>query len=182
MPILKNVPIVGTVYGQWTVISTTLKNNGNKGRNTYWHVRCSCGKETFRAAHTLIAGLTKACMSCAKTKYGANSYIESFFNNRLQIRLRETGYECNLDIPYLEELFKNQNSRCAISGAFIKFERFKNLNDTTASLDRIDSSVGYIKGNVQWVHKDINMAKGTMSQSSFIKMCTAVHNYNNKIR
>jgi archaellum component FlaC len=41
----------------------------------------------------------------------------------------------------------------------------------TASLDRVDSAKGYIKGNVQWVHKDINMMKQQYSQEYFIQMC-----------
>jgi hypothetical protein len=45
---------------------------------------------------------------------------------------------------------------------------------TTASVDRIDSSKGYIKGNVQWVHKTINKMKWGYSQGEFIEFCEAV--------
>ena len=55
---------------------------------------------------------------------------------------------------------------------------FKRMSDTTASLDRIDNSKGYLKGNVQWVHKDVNMAKGTMKNDSFIAMCKTIANFN----
>jgi hypothetical protein len=49
-------------------------------------------------------------------------------------------------------------------------------NKNTASLDRIDSSRGYIEGNVQWVHKMANMCKQHYSQKRFIDMCIAVSN------
>jgi hypothetical protein len=44
----------------------------------------------------------------------------------------------------------------------------------TASLDRIDSLVGYIKGNVQWVHKDVNVSKMDFDESYFRQLCAAV--------
>lgn len=43
-----------------------------------------------------------------------------------------------------------------------------------ASLDRIDSSQGYIKGNVQWVHKDINKMKFDLSQDRFLELCNII--------
>jgi hypothetical protein len=46
----------------------------------------------------------------------------------------------------------------------------------TASIDRIDSSKGYIEGNIQWVHKDINFMKRTYSQEYFVQMCKLVSN------
>ena len=44
----------------------------------------------------------------------------------------------------------------------------------TASIDRIDSSIGYVIGNVQWVHKQVNFMKGTMEQKEFIKFCKLI--------
>jgi hypothetical protein len=45
---------------------------------------------------------------------------------------------------------------------------------STASIDRIDSSKGYILGNIQWVHKDVNFMKRTYSQEYFVKMCKLI--------
>ena len=47
---------------------------------------------------------------------------------------------------------------------------------TTASLDRIDSSKGYTKSNIQWVHKDINKMKSDFSMLRFLELCYAVLN------
>jgi len=44
----------------------------------------------------------------------------------------------------------------------------------TASFDRIDSSTGYEKGNIQWVHVMVNMCKNKYSQDRFVEMCKAV--------
>lgn len=42
------------------------------------------------------------------------------------------------------------------------------------SLDRIDSKKGYVVGNVQWVHKDINRMKNTFPQDYFIQVCKQI--------
>jgi len=44
----------------------------------------------------------------------------------------------------------------------------------TASLDRIDNEKGYVEGNVQWVHKDINNMKHTYPNDYFVNLCQQV--------
>ena len=44
----------------------------------------------------------------------------------------------------------------------------------TASLDRIDSKLGYTSNNIQWVHKDLNYMKSDLDQSVFIEWCRKV--------
>ena len=50
----------------------------------------------------------------------------------------------------------------------------------TASLDRIDSNLSYIKDNVQWIHKDLNRMKNEFSQDRFIEVCKAVFEHQRK--
>lgn len=77
----------------------------------------------------------------------------------------------NLTKRYLWTLFRRQNRVCAYTGlALILHPR----SERTASVDRIDSTKGYIKGNVQWVHKDINMMKGSLSHERFMELCCLV--------
>ena len=69
-------------------------------------------------------------------------------------------------------LFYNQDRKCALSGIDLIMD--ERNGDRTASLDRIDSNGGYTIDNVQWVHKDINMAKRRMSNDEFVAMCSLV--------
>lgn len=86
--------------------------------------------------------------------------------------------EFDITIEQAWNLFVSQDRRCALSGELIFFAEndsdFK-FGFKTASLDRIDSKSGYIVGNVQWVDKEINRMKGSLSQSDFIKICTKIH-------
>ena len=52
----------------------------------------------------------------------------------------------------------------------------------SASLDRIDNSKDYVKGNVQWVHKAINMMRGSLSVMEFVALCALVAKENNNDR
>ena len=45
---------------------------------------------------------------------------------------------------------------------------------TTASLDRIDSNKGYVEGNVQWVHVDVNYMKLDYDQDYYINICRLI--------
>jgi len=46
---------------------------------------------------------------------------------------------------------------------------------TSASLDRIDSSKGYIQGNVQFVAYGINLAKNNFSDADVISFLDSIH-------
>jgi hypothetical protein len=75
-----------------------------------------------------------------------------------------------------------QNGRCALSGLEIVLIRSHHKQKgikNSASLDRIDSKYGYISGNCQWVHKDINIMKRSFNQIHFIQMCNAVSGHCN---
>ena len=81
------------------------------------------------------------------------------------------GYLWDLTIEFIWELYEEQGGVCALSGIPIGWN--KNLT-ATASIDRIDSSEGYLKGNVQLVHKDINFMKQQYDQDKFIALCKSV--------
>ena len=76
---------------------------------------------------------------------------------------------------FLASNFLKQNKKCALTGSELEI-------NVTASVDRIDSKKGYTKDNVQWVHKKVNLMKGTMSQKDFIETCKSVVETNDKNR
>ena len=50
--------------------------------------------------------------------------------------------------------------------------------NTNISIDRIDSSVGYVKGNMQFVCRIINIMKTNLSSSDFLEWCNIIVNNN----
>lgn len=62
-------------------------------------------------------------------------------------------------------LWKQQNGLCAISGMMM-LSIFK--DPQTISIDRIDSNIGYINGNVQLICQWVNLAKNNFSNTKII--------------
>jgi len=95
----------------------------------------------------------------------------------LKHRAKNKNLKFNITGDYLWALFIKQNKKCALSGLDIDFPKAwgtKSKTQITASLDRIDSNQGYIKDNVQWVHKKINNMKMDMADKEFIQLCKLV--------
>lgn len=119
-------------------------------------------------------------------KHGKNNHnwkgykdIPSSFFNTIKTNAEKRKISFDLKIEDIWDLFIKQNKKCALSGIELYFSNHISLNKGNASLDRIDSSKGYTKGNIQWVHKDINIMKMDLSQNQFIDFCHKISKYQN---
>ena len=92
-----------------------------------------------------------------------------FTNIRNNAKTRGIAFE--VSIEYLWQVYQEQEGKCALSGVPIGFAHHKKGN---ASLDRKDSALPYQEGNVWWVHRDINLAKQSLSVIDFIALCQRV--------
>jgi len=81
-----------------------------------------------------------------------------------------------ITIEWAWDLYERQGGKCALSGLPITPPTTRKPG--TASLDRIDSSQGYLEGNVQWVHKTVNKMKSNMSEEEFLTYCKAIVTHN----
>ncbi len=144
---------------------------------------CYCGKTFYAKPNKIFDGHTKSC-GCLLIKNGelkSKRYKEisySYFKRIIRgAKLRR--YKFNLTIKYLWNLFLKQNKRCAYSNQELTFSRNICLKpqDQTASLDRKNNLKGYVVGNVQWIHKDINFMKQDMGDKEFIKMCKKISDF-----
>lgn len=165
------IPKIGDRYGNWTIIEDKVFRSGKKNRDLYWNVKCDCGNEYHRLIWHLKSGRTKHCKSCARTK---NSTEENYLN-KVERSAKRRGLDFNLTIEYTNSIF---NGKCNLSNMPIEFGKYliSNQKIQTASLDRIDNKKGYIIGNVQWVHKDVNFMKGILTQERFIELCNNISN------
>jgi len=185
------------IFGKLTILNFVEPPEYTKSKNKqYYHwVSCSCNCnnsiKTYRL-NNLIHGITKSC-GCAKYITGKDS---PFFTGHGEISGKLFSYikrtasggtnkrkrickDFKISIEYMWKLFLDQNRLCAISGVPIKFSKVSNGSDRTASLDRINSDLGYVEGNVQWVHKTINMMKNVLPVKDFYQWCKLVSDKNN---
>ncbi len=142
-----------------------------------WMVTCiNCGKERIinRKDHATRLAKTK-CKSCSnKSNHPQGDYkgIRISFFNKFKLGANSRGLDFEIDLDIASNLAKKQNYKCYYSGLELKFNGdFKQI---TASIDRINSSLGYVEHNVCWVHKEINMMKQQFSEERFIEMCKLV--------
>lgn len=143
-------------------------------------VKCDCGKQKEVSASSWY--VIKSCGCLAHNKglkantYCGTKYISGTHINKCVHRAKQGNKEFIVNKEDLDNLLKKQNFKCVLSGLPI----ISTTECVTASLDRIDSSRGYTKDNIQWVHKSINIAKNSLSQSDFIYLCHLVAENNTK--
>jgi hypothetical protein len=76
------------------------------------------------------------------------------------------NHEVGVTVDDLKEQWENQDGVCKFSGVKLVLSTYTKINKNpiyAASLDRIDSNKGYIKGNIRWVSRAINWMKNDMS-------------------
>ena len=102
----------------------------------------------------------------SRIKYG-DTIGYGFYASSARKRAVKKGFEFDLDAQYLKDLFESQKGLCAISGLPVmhntKNRTMAAKSPYYASVDRIDSSKGYIKGNVQFVCLAINYMRNTFT-------------------
>ena len=137
-----------------------------------------CGRQRFHRNKRCRA---KYCTVCFKAHgHGSVNGIRLGFWKRFEAQARRRGKKFEVDIEHCAQLLKQQGERCALSGLPISANSTRDL--ISASLDRIDNSKDYVKGNVQWVHKAINMMRGSLSVMEFVALCALVAKENNNDR
>lgn len=172
-------------FGKWYVIS--LDDDIR-----LWKCRCDCGTIKKVWGNSLRRGKSIGCRKCQHSslnftlsqKIGeCNKHWKGYkdismsYVTRLKNNARKRNLTFDVTIEFLWELFIKQNRQCALSGIPLQFRSRVAKSDGNASLDRIDSTKGYIEGNVQWVDKDINSIKSDYSQQRFIELCKQVATY-----
>lgn len=184
--------LTGKRFGRLVV----LKPHDRRNRAWRWVCKCDCGKETIGIGAKMKSGLKKSC-GCYKTdafkkflasrKHGKQHPQWRGFGDisgSLWVTIRTSAKRRNLPftltIQEAWELYEKQHRKCALTGVPIFFSTDKQSRDRThsASLDRIDSTKGYVNGNVQWVHSNVNYMKFRFSQDVFLNWCRLVVEYN----
>lgn len=97
-------------------------------------------------------------------------------------RAKQYGRECSLSLEDLRELWESQQGICPYTGWEMRLPQTatqynrdaKQRDPKRASLDRIDSSKGYIQGNVQFVCHMANVAKNEYTHEQMIEFCRAI--------
>lgn len=149
-----------------------------KNKNGRWEKPCpECGEMQSYLRKNYAeesVKLNKTCKKCSNRKTD-NCHrgmfnlirISWYYKSKISADLR--GLKFDISIEDVWNMYIEQNGKCALSGLEIGWSEVGMIH--TASIDRIDSSKGYIKENIQLVHKDVNFMKQRFSQKYFIEIC-----------
>ena len=180
---MMSTEFIGRNYGSYTVVSYAGQT---KYGSRLWRCRCVCGYERdFQTAYLSGNGRRKPtrCPACVLAQMETDNRVTNDIPHRFWKRLEDRcgrpgfrGKTITLTREGALQLFLAQGGRCALTGVPLWFTKLRtNFNlYTTASLDRIDSGKPYEAGNVQWVHKAVNMMKGSLTQMEFVDWCRKV--------
>jgi hypothetical protein len=133
------------------------------------------------------------CTECMN-KYVDGAPPQSAFDrmakqSRQHAIARGIFFDKNITGEDLRELFVRQDGLCNYSGRALhvgvagdgpvrhpgaKVPRRTWANPRRASIDRIDSALGYTKDNIHLVCAHINLAKADLKEEDFVAMCRAV--------
>ncbi|MFI6495929.1 hypothetical protein [Nonomuraea typhae] len=185
----KGEDMTGHEFGRYRVLGRSgTKRYSEKKIVAIWAAEClDCGNE-YKASVQRIRDRKYGCHNCAHKTMSGNKHarwtggehVPGYFAAKFRAKLdrRTQTLEWALTTEYLDEQWITQGGHCAYTGWELQFGRTGlQAREQTASLDRIDSREGYVPGNVQFVHKDINLMKWNHSETRFVELCRAVAEY-----
>lgn len=164
---IRHNDLTGKIFG----LFTCLKYGYYKNDKTYWLCKCVCGTEKYIDIGNLCNGRTKSCgcLNYRKT-FNSSSWagcgeISGTFWTRVIKHAKSRNISFEITIKEAWDKFESQNKLCAMSGQILLFSPGGRNNGckATASLDRINSHKEYTIDNIWWIHKDINMIKGSLT-------------------
>lgn len=161
-------------------VESEVKRNAEKGRHNYCSRQCT-GKGL---------SLSKTGVKRGKISEEEYNHLKNIWGNRRdELTPYRYTYRCvlrrnhdvDITINDLVEQWNKQNGICPYTGYKLILPENGNLKKVDffhrASLDRIDSEKGYIKGNIQFVSTPINLMKQTQSDEDVKKFLSEISEF-----
>lgn len=146
----------------------------NQGDNVMYECQCDCGRQTVAVGYHIRKGFTQSC-GCMRQRTGTTNpnwkghgEIPHQYWTGILIGAEKRKLTVAITLKEIWDLFLQQGQKCALSGTPLVFAGHKSGKEQTASLDRIDSTKGYVTGNIQWIHKDLQRMKWAYPQEHFL--------------
>ena len=135
-----------------------------KDKKIYYDANCEKLRQYYQDNKEWILHNAK------QKRTGKNGYLKTMLQ-AAKSRAKKKGWEFNIDLDYLYAIAPE---KCPVDGREFDWER-KLENDNTLllsipSLDRIDSTKGYIKGNIAIIGDQWNRWKNNMNLDDLHKL------------
>lgn len=151
---------------------------------------CSFCKKDLDVNEFVIAsgnsagGRRNVCKKChvKEKNISSSKTVDNFLVhllNQAKQNAKQRKINFNLTIGELSRLYAEQDGKCALAGEIMTHTQLTEreadsphiLNPKNISIDRIDSSKGYVENNVQLVCAIVNIIKYTLDKIELISFC-----------
>jgi len=102
---------------------------------------------------------------------------DEFSDFRWMFARTKARQKSNISLEEIKDQWDKQKGLCAVSGLPLKLRKKGVSIFEQASLDRIDSSKPYEKGNIQFIILSLNYAKSTANNEEFISFVRSLSNH-----
>jgi len=150
-----------------------------KNKEKRWCRPCpSCNVEVSHLRRNYCIGAhtqLQTCIRCSNISNhpsGMVGCVRVSWYNSFEKSALTRGYGWCLTPEFVDTLHQQQRGLCIYSG--LKIGWSLSGWDHTASIDRINNDLGYTEENVQLVHKEINMLRGSLESEKFVELCKLV--------
>lgn len=163
-----NNNIINNLSGTKICLEKNCKLKGVKQPITNFYIR--------RNENGTLTTRNKCKICSVKSTRQYKSTLSGFIGsviNSCKGRSLHKGIEIDIEKSDISDLYKQQDGRCAISGMALTHKMLEEKDTSkypfNLSLDRIDSSKGYTRDNIQLVCNWIQTAKSDWKQKDFIE-------------
>lgn len=158
---------------QFENINFTVVERYHKDKRAVWKCLCNCGNEFYCESYN-IKSRKYGCKTCKENRDTVGEIRQGYFHN-IELSAKDRNIDFNITKEYIWELFLKQNRKCVYTNDELYLRYYPKPNAYLGSLDRIDSKVGYIEKNVQWVKAEINIMKMDMSECDFLDNISKIY-------
>ena len=161
------------------VLSSTISVRYGMGKTIELHcARCgqSFSKELREYRRQISDGRKQDRFFCSLSCFGQD--VDEFSPFRFVIstckkNAKAKGLKFDLDLQYLKTLWEQQKGICPYLKRQMVLRPVSRLHDKLpeqASLDRIDSTKGYVKGNVEFICLFVNLGKNGFTKQQVLDL------------
>ena len=129
-------------------------------------------KTEFSLSRQAAGGLASRCKECYKKTYYCS--LDSQITHRLRLareRSEERKFPFDIDASYVKSIWESQGGVCAITGVTITPEATGTADQHgpySLSIDRLDNSKGYVRGNIRLTCHAANMMRNVWSDQEVL--------------
>jgi hypothetical protein len=172
------VEMVGRRFGRLLVRECAVRSKNNQFT---WKCLCDCGKTTVVLGGNLRSGAVRSCgclsreLTSARQKLPTLAAILGIRRSEYKVSAKKRGLAWDLSDDDFVSLVIQDCHYCGDEPSQIRTQRCSSETYVTTGIDRLDSSLGYIVGNVVPCCKICNTAKSTMSVEEFFAWIERVY-------